>query len=164
VSASFSADGKWVVTASLDHSAAVWDARSGARVAIIAPGVNYTLWAAVFSPDGTRVVTASDDATARLWDPATGEEIATFAGHRGPVTSAAFSRDGARLLTGSADGTARLWRTPPACQALIEAARAAAPPTPDDLAPEPESLLFRIYDRAAPLLWFLSPRLGETCR
>jgi WD40 repeat protein len=164
VSASFSADGKRVVTASLDHSAAIWDARSGARVAIIAPGVNYTLWAAAFSPDGARVVTASDDATARLWDPTTGEEIATFAGHRGPVTSAAFSRDGARLLTGSADGTARLWRMPPACQALIEAARAAAPPTPDAVAPEPESLLFRIYDRAAPLLAFLSPRLGETCR
>jgi WD40 repeat protein len=163
-SAAFSADGTRVVTVSRDHTAAVWDARLGARIASIAPGGNYTLWAAAFSPDGTRVVTASDDATARLWDPTTGEEIATFAGHRGPVTSAVFSHDGARLLTSSADGTARLWRTPPACQALIEAARAVAAPTPDDLAPEPQSLLFRLYDRAAPLLAFLSPRPGETCR
>ncbi|WP_158816724.1 AAA family ATPase [Methylocapsa sp. S129] len=163
-SAAFSADGTRVVTVSRDHTAAVWDAHSGARIASIAPGGNYTLWTAAFSPDGTRVVTASDDAAARLWDPATGEQIATFAGHRGPVTSAVFSHDGARLLTGSADGTARLWRTPPACQALIEAARAVTAPAADDLAPEPQSLLFRLYNRAAPLLAFLSPRVGETCR
>jgi WD40 repeat protein len=165
-SAIFSSDGARVVTVSFDHTAQVWDARSGVRIARIEPGGNYNLWSAVFSPDGTSVAMGSDDETAQIWDAASGERIATFAGHQGAVTSAVFSPDGARLLTASADGTARLWRAQPTCQALIDAARASVAPAASGLVTETgtRGLLFALYDRAQPLLSFLSPRAGEICR
>jgi WD40 repeat protein len=165
-SAIFSSDGARVVTVSFDHTADVWDARSGARIARIEPRGNYNLWSAVFSPDGTRVAVGSDDETAQIWDAASGKLIATFPGHEGAVTSAVFSPDGARLLTASADGTARLWRAPPTCQALIDAARASVAPMANGPIPAAgaQSVLFALYDRAQPLLSFLSPRAGDDCR
>src|SRR5882672_9629002 len=66
-SASFSPDGKRVVTASDDNTARIWDAETGKAVGEATPhgdgGVS-----ASFSPDGKRVVTASNDNTARIWD------------------------------------------------------------------------------------------------
>ena len=73
VSATFSADGERVVTASWDGTARIWNARTGATVAVLGkPGRR--LESASFSPDGTRVVTAGDDGSARVWDAATGAE------------------------------------------------------------------------------------------
>jgi WD40 repeat protein len=165
-SATFSSDGARVVTVSLDHTAEVWDANSGARIASIEPGGHYNLWSAVFSPDGTRVAIGSDDETAQIWDATNAERIATFGGHEGSVKSAVFSPDGARLLTASTDGTARLWRAPPACQALIDAARASVAPTPSLPVTEAgaRGSLFALYDHAQPLLSFLSTRKDEVCR
>ena len=73
-SASFSPDGKRLVTASHDGTARVWDAGTGKPV-----GEPMTHRAAVesasFSPDGKRVVTASKDLTARVWDAGTGKPV-----------------------------------------------------------------------------------------
>jgi hypothetical protein len=69
-SAQFSPDGRWVVTASKDYTARVWDATTGRAVGepMKHGGVVHS---AQFSPDGRRVVTASEDNTARLWDVST---------------------------------------------------------------------------------------------
>jgi hypothetical protein len=108
LSAAFSPDGSRVVTASQDHTARTWDARTGAEILTLrghAGGVN----SAAFSPDGSRVLTASDDNTAKVWDARTGAEVLTLKGHTGAVTAAAFSPDGSRLVTASEDGTAKVW-------------------------------------------------------
>ena len=70
-SAAFSPDGTRVVTASDDKTARLWDAASGAEIAVLSGHENYVSSAA-FSPDGARIVTASWDKTARLWDAASG--------------------------------------------------------------------------------------------
>src|SRR5262249_10185892 len=65
--ASFSLDGKRVVTASADSNARVWDAQSGAAIALLS-GHTDDVYSASFSPYGKRAVTASADNTPRVWD------------------------------------------------------------------------------------------------
>ena len=66
LAASFSPDGRTVVTASGDKTARLWDAASGKELRRLTHEEAVT--AASFSPDGRMVVTASDDKTVRLWD------------------------------------------------------------------------------------------------
>jgi hypothetical protein len=69
VDISFSDDSSRIVTASLDGTARVWDAASGAPLT----GLEHLLGVrtARFDPSGRRVVTASFDKTAAIWDVAT---------------------------------------------------------------------------------------------
>ena len=106
--AEFSPDGARVVTASIDGTARLWDARSGAEVAVLR-GHRGGLRAATFSEDGSRIVTASEDNTARLWDAREGGRMAVLEGHTEPVSDARFSPDGTCVVTASDDHTARLW-------------------------------------------------------
>jgi eukaryotic-like serine/threonine-protein kinase len=107
-SAAFSPDGTRIVTVSMDGTARVWDANTGASLAEL-NGHTSLVTSAAFSPDGTRIVTASMDGTARVWEAANGGILAELNGHTAQVTSAAFSPDGTRIVTASMDGTARVW-------------------------------------------------------
>jgi WD40 repeat protein/serine/threonine protein kinase len=104
----FSADGARFVTASFDHQARIWDARTGALVRSLAH--DDVVIAAAFSPDDRTVVTNSFDGTAALWDAETGARLHTFA-HKGSVRCAVFSPDGSRVLTASTDDTVKIWAT-----------------------------------------------------
>jgi WD40 repeat protein len=97
----YSADGAWLVTAGRqDHTAKVWNARTGELRATLTGHV-HNLTRASFSPDATLVATSSVDNTARIWDARTGEILRII---RGPAQTARFSRDGRELLTtGSGD-------------------------------------------------------------
>jgi WD40 repeat protein len=66
-SASFSPDGRRIVTASEDKTAKIWDAASGHLLATL-QGHSARLGFAAFSPDGRLIVTSSDDKTAKLWE------------------------------------------------------------------------------------------------
>jgi len=65
--AGWSADGMFVVTASFDGTARVWDAARGDLLAVLSSDRSWLLGAG-FSPVGTRVVTARVDAVVEIWD------------------------------------------------------------------------------------------------
>jgi PDZ domain/WD domain, G-beta repeat len=124
--ASFSPDGRRIVTASTDKTARIWDAETGKTVAILAGHSNW-VESARFSTDGRHVVTSSSDKTARVWDTESGKTIAILSGHTGGLWNAAFSPDGSRVVTASDDETARIWRLYPNTQALVDDAKNAVP-------------------------------------
>ena len=107
-SAAFSPDGKYVVTASGDHTARIWDAMTGKPVTEPL-WHDYFVQSATFSPDGKYVVTASCDNTARIWDAQTGKPVTEPLRHGSSVQSAAFSPDSKYVVTASYDDTARVW-------------------------------------------------------
>jgi WD40 repeat protein len=55
------------VTGSLDDTAKVWDAQSGAAVLTL-KGHTDDVRSATFSRDGSRIVTGGFDGTAKVWD------------------------------------------------------------------------------------------------
>lgn len=104
---SYSPNGRYILTASWDGKARVWDTRTKAGIREI--DVQSAVNDAAFSPDGGRIVTASDDGVARVWDAAPQNKSLELVGHKARVNTAAFSPDGAYVVTASEDGTARLW-------------------------------------------------------
>ncbi|WP_437621634.1 nSTAND1 domain-containing NTPase [Sorangium sp. So ce1151] len=106
--ASYSPDGRRIVTASRDGTAWVWNA-DGTGQPIVLRGHEDVVRSAAFSPDGRRIVTASWDGTARVWNAdGTGQPI-VLRGHEAGVGSATFSPDGRRIATASGDKTVRVW-------------------------------------------------------
>jgi WD40 repeat protein len=104
--AGFSPDGSRVLTASEDHTAALWDAATGKRLRVLthdAPVV-----AAAFAPDGKAVATAAGKRVT-LWDVATGDRAREPIECPADVYALEFSRAGGRLVTADRGGHARVW-------------------------------------------------------
>src|SRR5256885_1563580 len=80
VTATFSTDGKYIVTASWDKTAKVWNAVSGQLVSNLV-GHTKGLYNASFSPDGKYIVTASNDNTAKVWNAVNGQLVSNLVGH-----------------------------------------------------------------------------------
>ncbi len=92
-SARFSQDGRLVITTSDDETAKLWDATTGAKIAVL-KGHTGIVISSAFSPDTKYVVTTSTDKTAKLWDVATGKLRSTTKGNKDITWRAAFSPDG----------------------------------------------------------------------
>ena len=121
-SAAFSPDGKYVVTASWDNTAKIWDAQTGKQVGETMKHDDIVRSAA-FSPDGKYIVTASWDKTAKIWDVQTGKQVGETMKHEYEVYSALFSPNGkyiitvsmnlfqdrTNIVTVSRDKTAKIW-------------------------------------------------------
>jgi WD40 repeat protein len=106
--AAYSPDGTKIVTTSADHTARLWDARTGSQLTAPLQHDDAVL-VADFSPDGKRVVTGSEDHTARLWDVANGRPVGVPMRGTGAIQCVKFSPDGKIVATGSDDGKARTW-------------------------------------------------------
>jgi WD40 repeat protein len=106
-----SADGRTLVSASLDQTLRLWDVASDQEVRAFrghGKGVN----GVAFSPDGRSLASAGDDGTVKLWDAASDQEVRTLRGHGDGafgVSFVAFSPDGRSLAARGRAGTVTLW-------------------------------------------------------
>jgi WD40 repeat protein len=112
--ATFSSDGKSLLTASRDGRAILWTqegAGFGAQKDFEhrIDGRSAAIRAAAFGPDGRTLLTGAEDGSARLWE-ATGKLLHTFKGEAS-VFAAALSSDGRLAAAGFADGRIGVWDT-----------------------------------------------------
>ena len=108
--ASFSPDGKRIVSASNDWTVRIWDAQTGQQIGQPLEGHTNNVNSSSFSPDGKRIVSASNDETVRIWDAQTGRQLGQpLEGHTSVVESASFSPDRKRIVSASRDNTIRIW-------------------------------------------------------
>lgn len=98
--AAFSRDGTKIVTSSADHTARVWDARTGAQLTPPLVHDDEVQWAD-FSSDAKLVATAGEDGIARVWDAATGRLVSATAKDPEDVKFVRFTADGQRLAGGT---------------------------------------------------------------
>ena len=106
--ASFSPDGRFLLTAAEDGTARLWDISTGQTLRIFS-GHHNAVQTAMFSPDGTLVATASNDGIARVWNLQTFPGGVQFSTHGVVITEASFSPDGKRVVTANENGTAEIW-------------------------------------------------------
>jgi WD40 repeat protein len=104
----FSPDGKWLASASLDHTVRLWDATSGQEGRTFRDHTD-EVWAVAFSPDSTRLASASWDQSVKVWDVRTGQKLHDLRGPYGRLRSVAFSPDGTLLAAASQDRTIKVW-------------------------------------------------------
>ena len=106
-SATFSPDGKKIVTSSADQTARIWDADSGMELQKL-EGHSLVVSSAVFSPDGKTIATAGYDQTVRIWDVDSGRELQKFEAEY-IVSKVAFSPDGKKFVMAGGGHFARIW-------------------------------------------------------
>ena len=104
----FSEDGQLLATGSADLTVRIWNAASGANVAVLR-GHRRPVIAVAFSRDSARLVTGSDDNTVRLWDIVTGEQQTRWLGHEHPVANVAFADEDTRVVSVSRTGAPPPW-------------------------------------------------------
>ena len=66
MSLDFTPDGAHLATASDDRTARIWEAKTGAEIAVLRGHTDWVRRLAI-APDGARLATASFDRTARIW-------------------------------------------------------------------------------------------------
>lgn len=94
----YSADGAYLVTASNDRSARIWENNSR-KLLFTLNGHSAALTSARFNRNSNRVVTASADGTACVWNAWTGEKIFCLPDHGSTVYYAGFTKDDRYLFT-----------------------------------------------------------------
>jgi WD40 repeat protein len=104
----WSPDGRFLASASSDHTIRIWDARSWEFVRVLTMH-RRSVYAVAWSPGGDWLASASKDGSACLWDTSTWEIRAHLQGHSGWVVGLAWLRDGSGLATASLDNTIRMW-------------------------------------------------------
>lgn len=108
--AGFSPDGKFIITASANNKAQLWQ-WSEELITVTREYVGHEggVLQADINPNGTLLATSSEDTSIRLWDVDSGREMHEMRGHGSWVWFVDFSPDGSRLATAGGDGTARVW-------------------------------------------------------
>lgn len=105
----FSPDGKYAVTGSMDTTAKIWDLRANKLLRTL-KGHTAGVTATIFSKDGSLLLTGSPDQTIKIWNWKTGALQQTLQSGTG-VNDLKFSPDGKLLAIGGYDSAVHLWDT-----------------------------------------------------
>jgi WD40 repeat protein len=115
----FSADGKFLASASNDGTLSVWQlskAEASAKVqaekvwsVAQSHGENTWVLALAFAPDSQLLASGGDNGTINLWLVATGKLQLSIQGHGDWLRSLAFAGDGQTLISGSDDTHVKQW-------------------------------------------------------
>ena len=103
-----SPDGNYVLTASEDQSARIWDLATGQP---LTPPLRHAaaVRVAAWMPSSRTVVTGGEDGVLKIWDVSGLPGCDTLIRHGDEVNFVAFSRDGGDLVTLGDDGRAQFW-------------------------------------------------------
>jgi WD40 repeat protein len=99
--ATFSPDGRQLLTGGANHALVMWDMTD--RKQLWSRKSHQVTRCAAFSPDGQICATGGDDGKIDIWDCASGEKRTTLQRHPGAVSAVVFSPDGA-ILVSACDG------------------------------------------------------------
>ena len=105
--ASFSVDGKYVLTGSEDGTARLWDRKTGQEVRQF--GCPYLVYQVAFAPDGRSILTNCGDTSIRLWDLETGKPLPSFPPAEQSVKHVGFIANGKILACNETVGGLRLY-------------------------------------------------------
>lgn len=108
--ASFSPDGRFVLTAGDDGTAKIWEIGTGRVARTLASGSGRVA-AAIWSPDGRFVATGGADGAIRLWSASNAQILQTFQTGANSIASLAYSPDGRSIAVGTGSGIAQIWNT-----------------------------------------------------
>lgn len=106
--ASFSPDGKQVVTGSFDKSIKLWDLESLKEIKTFDGHTDMVL-SVLFGPDGTKLLSGSQDQTAKLWELTPPKELRSLPAAPAPLRALIQSPSGAVLASAADDGVIRLF-------------------------------------------------------
>lgn len=95
---SFTADGRFILSASADDTIRLWDARTGKEVRALPIRSSFLL-----TPDGKSVASVDADRTIRIWDLETGADVRVLQKHHTQLSLISFSPDGTRILVKSGE-------------------------------------------------------------
>ena len=109
-----SADGKYLASASFDHTLGIWkikESANGISLELLrrCEGHQSLVNGVSFSPDGRFVASASNDGTIRVWPIDDLGRVKIFHGHAGIVWDVAYSKSGRYLVSGSLDKLVKVW-------------------------------------------------------
>jgi len=107
-SITYSPDGKYLITGSLQGDITIRHAANGFLVKTF-KAQSEMVSAVIYSPDGKIMASSSLDGTIKLWDVSTWQELITLDGHQDGVSALVFNPDGKMIVSGSRDGTIRFW-------------------------------------------------------
>lgn len=108
--ASFSPDGKYIVSAGENHEVDLWDVKKQIKIRSM-KGHDNRVYCSAFSPDGGNIISSSYDGSIIIWETKTGKLLHKINGHTQPVTKAFYNPNGKTIASASWDGTIKIWET-----------------------------------------------------